>query len=292
MGDLYQSQFFRNNRLDLSGQSLFFRTLLPLAAFVATLLVTREVITSLVVLLVCNLVCTYGLAIRRVKSFVEKRTPFDPAALKRLTGQAVPLFISDFLAGFILGVPRFGIDRLLDETAQGYYALIFMPVFTINLLSLLLFKPALGRCARLLEDRDFDTFRKLITRQVGIIVVLTLLALVAVQLVGIPVLSWIYGIDLTPVKLDLVVITLGGGFVALCNIGYFLLVIMRRQKSVLIAYSLGLVIAVVLCGILIFVAGLTGACWGFVLSYIALFMLFLLFTGNALRQLTHPVRCD
>jgi O-antigen/teichoic acid export membrane protein len=174
---------------------------------------------------------------------------------------------------------------MLDETAQGYFALIFMPIFVINLLSQLLFRPILSKCDKSLEARDFGAFRKLIVRQALLIVALTLLAILVVQLVGIPALSWMYGIDLSAVKLELIVVTIGGGFVALCNVGYFLLVMLRKQRDIFIAYSLSLVAAVVSCGVLIAVLGLMGACVGFVLSHILLFVIILLSVGRGVRQL-------
>ena len=49
VGDLYQNMFFQNNRLDLSGSALFFRTFWSLIAFSITLMVTRRVAFSILI---------------------------------------------------------------------------------------------------------------------------------------------------------------------------------------------------------------------------------------------------
>ena len=54
----------------------------------------------------------------------------------------LPLFGASFISMYLSNAPRFAIDRYLDPTQQGYFAILFMPAVTINLMSLVIFRGA------------------------------------------------------------------------------------------------------------------------------------------------------
>lgn len=276
IGDLYQSLFFKENRLDLSGKSLFFRTGISSAAFVLILIAFNNVIFALLALLFVNCVCTWIWALRPIGHFVEKRRLFDSAKIRALTIQCLPLFLSGFLVSFIISAPRFGIDFILNDEAQGYFALIFMPIFVINLFTQFIFKPYLNSFSEMLARRDIPAFKRAILKQVLFVMGFTVLLSLLIIPLGIPILSWLYSIDLSPVSLEMIIVVLGGGILALCNLAYYLLVIARKQRRIFWISLVGAVAALPLCLLLIQSLGLMGACFAFVILHALLLALYLL----------------
>ena len=68
----------------------------------------------------------------------------------------------------------------------------------------------------------------------------------AAYVMGIPVLSLIYGVELGHLKLELLVILIGGGFNAVVNMLYYVLTALRMQKNILISYVVVSLVAYVI----------------------------------------------
>jgi len=71
-------------------------------------------------------------------------------------------------------------------------------------------------------------------KQVVYIIGITLVSIIGAYILGIPVLSLIYGVDLTDYKSELLIMLAGGGFLALSTWINIVVTIMRRQKYLLI----------------------------------------------------------
>lgn len=74
---------------------------------------------------------------------------------------------------------------------------------------------------------------------------LTIAAVAGSWLLGIPVLNYVSGFDLSPYKMDLVIIMLGGGANALMALFYYILTVMRKQYLVLGGYTFGFLVAII-----------------------------------------------
>ena len=76
---------------------------------------------------------------------------------------------------------------------------------------------------------------------------------------GIPILSFIYNVDLAPYKGDLLILVLSGGFFALSVALFYTLTTMRAQKLVSLAYIAAAIAGVFLPDLLVAEAGIRGA---------------------------------
>lgn len=108
---------------------------------------------------------------------------------------------------------------------------------------------------------------------------LTGVCLLGARLCGIPVLSAIYGTDLSGYQLEMLVLLCGGGMLAYA--GYFsvLLTIIREQKTILYGYAAISVLSLVFCSRIVRLFGVMGAAvfYTFLMGVLAGFFL-LLFT--------------
>ena len=86
------------------------------------------------------------------------------AAIKRLLIECAPLFLASFTAMYLSNAPRYGIKYFMDFTAQGYFAIIYMPAVAINMLSLLVFRPLLTRMATYWVENNWGGFSAIVRR--------------------------------------------------------------------------------------------------------------------------------
>ena len=262
VGDLYQNLFFQNQRLDLSGSALFYRTLWPLAVF--CLVLPHSLVWAIAAQTLCNLAVTGFYICRRAPAFLalEPRRE-DRGAAGKLLRECAPLFTSLLLMNLVINASKYGIEFLMDDTAQGYFNMIFMPAQVINLCSQFVFKPMLGRYAQLLNRGEGAAFRRLLNRQLGLVAAFTMVCCLGTFFLGTPVLGLLYGVDLSGQRTALTWVVFGGGIYAACQLMYYVFVTARQQGRILRVYVLGTVVCLPVTWGLIQLLGITGAALAF-----------------------------
>lgn len=200
-------------------------------------------------------------------------------AVQRILCQCFPLFLAAFMTIYVVNAPKYAIDKYLPEEVQACYGFISMPVFVVELLNGFLYQPSLVQMALEWKEQRIDSFCWRIRRQCLLLTGLTGVCLLGARLCGIPVLSAIYGTDLSGYQLEMLVLLCGGGMLAYA--GYFsvLLTIIREQKTILYGYAAISVLSLVFCSRIVRLFGVMGAAvfYTFLMGVLAGFFL-LLFT--------------
>lgn len=281
VGDLYQSLFFQKNRLDLSGSALFYRTLWPLLVFAVIAFATQNILLAVFCQIAANLLITLYYARKVAPIFITpKNVPKHHAG--SLLRECLPLFVSLFLMNIVINMSKYGIEFRLDDTAQGYYGMIFMPAQVINLCSQFLFKPYLNQYAVLLEKKETAAFLRLLGKQLLFILGLIAASCAGAWVLGTQVLGFIYGKDLSALRLPLMLVVLGGGIFAMCQLFYYILVILRRQKGIVLLYISAFVLSIPLSLFMISAWGILGAVLAFSATHLLILLGYLVQLRKAL----------
>ena len=270
VGELYQALFFQKNRLDLSGSALFFRTLWSLIVFCIVTIFTKNILFAVIAQITANLVVTMYYSIRVAPQFIIKKSAaekFGDSALLLLV-ECFPLAISLFLKNIVINMSKYGIEFTMDDTIQGYYSMIFMPAQVINLCSQFIIKPFLKQYANLIAAKDKKAFFAQLSKHVIVLSALTAFCCVAARLLGVQVLGFIYGKDLSGLEVPLTLVVLGGGLYAICQLFYYILVIMRHQRRILIVYIVSAAVSAVMSLAMISNWGILGAVLAFVVTHV------------------------
>lgn len=179
--------------------------------------------------------------------------------MMRLLVSCLPLFLGSFLLNDLVNIPRYGIEGVLTKDDQTVYAIIYMPALVINMLVGFLFKPLLTTMAEKWGSGEHRAFVGILARGVSSTVVAAIVVCVAAWPLGVPVLSGLYGVDLSAYHTELMVLLVGGAFNALSVILYYALVTMRLQRLVVAGYAVAAVIAHIVSVPLIEAQGIMGA---------------------------------
>ena len=156
----------------------------------------------------------------------------------KLLRLSFPLFLGSFLAFYIGNAPKYAIDSILSDELQACYGFIAMPVFVIGLLNNFIFNPMIHKLSVIWEQRKMGQFYRIVAEQIGVIVGITIVCIAGGGLVGTPVLSVLYNTDLTPYKMELIILLLGGGFLALSGFLVTVITIIRFQKYIVAGYGI------------------------------------------------------
>lgn len=267
--DVFHGQFQQKGRLDVAGKAMSIRIFCSTAAFAVAFAVSHSLVAATVVAIAAALLCFVACNLTVISEFSPVRFPFRWGVLKSLFITCFPLFAGSFMINYIYNAPKFAINSLMADQFQTYYNILFMPASVINLFSGFVLKPLLTTLAENWVQGEIKKFRALTLKLILWIFALTVVIVAGGYLLGIPVLSLMYPVDLSPYRLDLVIALIGGGFSALSIILYYGITVIRKQQFILYGYSFVFVLALIFTPIFVRAGGIRGA----VLVYMSLMIL-------------------
>lgn len=275
--DLYEGTFQSDGRLDLTGKSQAFRTLLSAGVLAAGVLCTGNMLLSILMAIAAAVVGLLLFDVLVMREFRDIRPAFSKKAIIGILKECFPLFVSSFLWTYLLSASRMAIDSNMTSNFQSYFQVLFLPVSVINLCATFIMKPVLPRMAESYNDRNTKDFMKLILRIAFLIGAFTVICMVGAYLLGIPVLSVLSGCDLKEYRGVLVFLMAAGGVNSLSYMMYYVLTSMRCTSSILISYLSASALAAVISGRMVRRGGIMGASWSFFFAVTFLLFMFLLF---------------
>ena len=242
--DVFEGEFQKNGRMDLAGKSVAFRTVLSVAVYAIAVTVTGDVLLSVVAMVIAAAVGVLVFDVVLIGEFASLEVSFDKGRLGKLVRSTVLLFVGSILCLYIFNASNYSVDSVYQgvdaasEDIRYIYACLFMPTSVINLASGFLFKPILTTLATHYVEGRLRQFAGLVGTLLGGVVAITLACLIGGALLGLPVLSVVYGYDLTGYLAELEILILGGGFNAAGIILYYAMTTMRGQRDILVSYGI------------------------------------------------------
>lgn len=241
--DVFEGEFQKNGRMDLAGKSVAFRTVLSVAVYAVVVTMTGNVLWAVVAMVIAAAVGVLIFDVVLIGEFASLEVSFDKVRLGKLIRSTVLLFVGSILCLYIFNASNYSVDAVFQGTDEAssdiryIYACLFMPTSVINLASGFIFKPILTTLATHYVEGRFKQFAGLVWKLLGGVVAITVACLVGGALLGLPVLSVVYGYDLAGYLAELEILILGGGFNAAGIILYYAMTTMRGQRDILLSYG-------------------------------------------------------
>lgn len=263
--EAYSARFQQKGRLDVGSKTNLFRTVVSMVASMIVLAITHNMMLSMTVWTVVAAITFLGSTILCAPDYCKIELKWNWEQFKKITVECFPLFLGCFLLLYVGNAPKYAIDACMSDADQACYNFIFMPVFAVGLFANFVFNPILVKLAVKWDRAEFSTFIKMVTRQLLVILGITILAIVVALTIGCPVLGFLYNTDLSMYKMDLVVLMVGGGVLATVNFFNVVITVMRHQKYLTIGYVAGAISAALLSKWAVANWGITGAAYIYVL---------------------------
>ena len=233
-----------------------------MAAYVVLLVLTHNLILSTAAFMAASILGLLLTSVNAGKNYCTYKPSFKWNKIKLLAIEGFPLFASLFLNMYISNAPKYAIDSYLTEEIQAVYNMIFMPAFVVMLVANFIFNPILTTYAELWLSRTEAGIAQLmrqIKKQTLFIAGLSLLGLVIAYTIGTPVLSVVFGIDLSEYRMELCVVMIGGGALAYATYFSTVITIIRLQKTLIVCYGIIALAAKVTSGLFVINYGIMGA---------------------------------
>lgn len=275
--DVYESQFHKDGYLYLAGKSMCHRTLIMMAIYFIMLIMTHNLVITMIISDVVAVICVYIFDIKVYNKFEDKFNLCNIKSVLEIMKNCFPLFLGVFLWAYILSAPRLAVDKYMSSEYQSYYQAIFLPVSVINLFAGFLFRPMLITLTDLNEKKEFRKFFAIIFKMLSCLLGITVVCLIGAYLLGIPVLSIATGCELSAYRSLLVFTIAAGGINSVAFALYYILTIFRTKKLIMTGYILSAISVYILSDRLVQQSELFGASMSF---FVAVCVLGLFFAGS------------
>lgn len=277
LADVYEGRLQQMDKLYLAGISQTLRSAAVFIIFSLTLVVTRNVMVASiamgVVAVISLLLFTLPLALLET----PKSRGLKLSSVGQIFKWCFPLFIALFLYSFIDNMPKFVMEGVLSYDNQLYFNALYFPAQAILLTVGFIYKPLLVRMAQAWADvanrRRFDLF---IFVMVLVIAALTVVGMLLMSWIGIPIMSFLYGVDFEEFRNLSYLMLIAGGITGGIDFLYQVITVMRRQKVVTKLYAITFVFALFIPLLLVHYSGLAGAVLGYLIVMAILLVLLVL----------------
>ena len=261
--DVLHGHLQQKGRLDVAGKAATIRYTAELVAYVVILLLLHDLLLAVIVCLAVSFVIFMLTSYNATRFYTDTMSPsISWDVFKRLAIEGFPLFIGLFLNMYISNAPKYAIDTYLNDDIQAIYNMIFMPTYVVQMVTQFIFNPVLTVYAELWLSREEKKFRrliKMIRNMCFAVLGLAVLALVIAATIAIPVLSAIFGTDLSDYRAELCVIMFAGGMLGYSIYFSTLMAVIRAQKSLIYCYGIVSAMALVMSGPFVKNYGIMGA---------------------------------
>lgn len=257
--DVVHGRMQQMGRLDVATKASSARYLIEILSFSAAYLVTKNLVFAITLCVIVSVFVAMVTSMNVATDFCRLRPTFHLQRMWAMMVEGFPLFLSLFLNMYLSNAPKYAIDAYLTEEIQATYNIIFMPAFVVQLVVHFIFNPILTSYAEIWAKGEVAKFRKLIHKQMLIVLGLTIFGLIVAATIGIPVLSWVFGMNLKGHRLELIIVMLGGGMLAYSVFFNTVITIVRMHRTLIFSYGAAAIAAFALSGIFVRNYGMLGA---------------------------------
>lgn len=240
--DVIHSEFQRCDRLDIAGKILGIRLIYYFVCFALLYICTDNLLITTASAVISSLIIGSSLDIYVWnKMNIEYKSKSWRNVLDILKA-CFPLFLCTYLAMYIANAPKYIVDGFYSSDIQASFNYVFMPVFVIALFGNFIFQPMQTKASNIYALKEYSRFNRLIIKGIIQVVVITCIIAVGGYFVGIPVMSVVFNHNLTGYELELVMLIITGGGLALINMLNMFISLIRYQKHMIISYAIAALI--------------------------------------------------
>lgn len=283
--DVIHGEFQRRGRLDIGCLVQSVRYICSIIFLIIILLITKNVIISCSLLTVFTIFLLIILNIPFKKEFINEKISFNRKKTIKLFFTCLPICISNAVNMYVVNCPKYAIDNILTDKYQTYYGVLSMPVFTINLLSMVIYRPYVKSLGDSWQNKNIKEFRKIILKQLLIILLLTVGISLFGYIIGLTVIEIIYGIKLHSYMLSFILLLIGGGMNALSGYLSVILTTQRNQNKLLFGYIFTFIVALLTSNIFVKSKGILGAAYLYCFINLVTVIIFSIFIIKNINQL-------
>lgn len=273
----------KNEKLDLAGKSLFFKSLISIVVFVITDIITKNMIISIISIILVNLIILIIYDFKNSKKYIDFAIPIRKESIIKIFKLGFFTFAISFLGMYVMNAPKYAIDSYLENNYQTIFGIIVMPATVIGLVAQFLIHPYLNRILTLYEEKNLKDLNKLSLKLIIYIIGFGIISSLLAYFLGTQVLGFIYGLDLNMYRIGLLTIIIASTLYTIGVIYSSILTTVRETFSQFIIYIIMAIVAFITSNICTKVGQIDGAVLSYLLIMAIQFLIYTIYTNIKLK---------
>lgn len=283
----------KNNNLYQVGISLTIKSVFALILFVVVDIVTRNIIYSILFAILAWILVIVLYDFKNVNYVSKFKLHFNIFSLRDIFKNGFFVFIINFLSSYIVNAPKYALDGRASNELQAIFGIILMPATLISLGVQYFIQPFLEQLTSSFKNNDKKAFNKVVIKLLFITSGLGVICLIGAYILGIPVLSLVYGLELSAYLFELEIIIFGSILFALSLILSSALITVRYNFIQFIVFVITSVFGFFISIILITRFSIDGAAYAYscimLLEFFLYGLIYLMLQKNLFKNLEKEV---
>lgn len=274
----------KNGRLYQVGISLFVKAVIGIICFGIIDLLTKNLMLAISSVILINILGIMLYDRNNIKQVKMTKSKFQWKANCQIFKAGFFTFILTFLSVYLVNASRYAIDDLLANDLQTIFGVIIMPATFMGLMGQYIIQPALTKLSAYIKEEQYLPLKQMILKLLSLLAGIGIFVFVVAYFLEAPVLGIVYGIDLTPYFVSMMIIIFGSFFYAASMVLSMILIAMRKTFSQAITYGIICILATILAYAMVKKQQILGASITYTISMLAITLIFLGLTFHKLRQ--------
>lgn len=252
-----------------SGISYSLKAILGIIIFFLIDYYTKSLLLSVIGLCVSILVVLFVYDFSSLENKIGRLT-FNKDKFKKLLIVTFPIFIYSFLQNYLSNSQKIIMTYFIENKLQTIFGILIMPATMLILVGNYIIMPFVNDLTDRYKNKQYKEFDKVVNKMCLAVIIIGLVCILLAYLFGIPVLNFIYNINLEEYKMMLIVILVGSIFTSMVMVFSNALTILTINKKQTIMYLIISLIATVITIILANFYGIKGLCYSYLVTFLLL----------------------
>ena len=274
--DVFYGILQKKELLYKTGISLTIKNIVNLILLFVIDKITNNVILSILSIIIFNLLVLIFYDIKESLKYIDFNKKIKKENIIKILKNGFYPFLASFLSLYIINTPKYAIDNFLKDNVQTIFGIIVMPATVVSLFAQFIVYPFLNNINKFIKNKEIDNLKKLVFKILLIVGMFGILSVIIAYFFGIPVLSFIYGVELRNYKNCLIIILIGAIFTAFVYILSSVLISIRTLKHQVIIYCVIAIISYFISNLFVKKMAVMGASISY---FVSVFLLYILFYG-------------
>ena len=268
--------FQKNNQLYKCGISMTIKSITCVVLFLIIDIITNNLLLSVSVILLADVIifCFYDLIM--LKKYNIKHNKLKSKIFKFLLITGFSIFIMSMLSQYIAMAQKYIIDFFMTNEEQALFGIIIMPATFVGMCAAMIVNPFLYKMNDAIKNNKFTTFNKIVLRILFYVLLIGAITLIATYFIGIPVLNFIYNLELEQYLFHLLIIVIASVGTAVVAVLSNALIALRKNTSQMIIYIIASVFTTLISTLLILNFGVLGASLSYASTILLLLILYII----------------
>lgn len=275
ISDCFYGAIQKQGKLYQTGISLTIKALIGLVIFILVDIITKNLLISIIALTLVNIFFLIIYDLPNFRKLYTDKIKLTAQKTRKILKICFPIFLFSALSIYLSNCQKYILTYFEPNDIQTIFGILIMPATIISLVGAYLINPSINILSNLHIQKNYISFSKVTKKIFSTIIISGIIIFAVAFIIGIPIINFIFQINLNSYKPLFLIVMLAAIFFAICMIISSILTVLEKIKQQSIFYIITAIISTIISIFAIINFGIAGAIYSFLISSIILLICYI-----------------